>query len=113
MGTVYETIDQYALFCRRNFGYGNECRFWVGVSGKSADDFVPEQLWVVQGEEELGLSLKGEFDVATRLGTMSDLASQFLVVFGDELDATLPMRVIYISSIGPVSAAYRLDSYYR
>ena len=84
--------------------------FWVGVTGRSADTFVPEQLWVVQGGRELGLCLKGEYDAETRLGTLSQFDGQYLVVYGAALDATLPMRVIYLSSIGPVSSEYRVDA---
>lgn len=87
--------------------------FWVGVTGGSADTFAPEQLWIVQDERELGLSLKGEYDVETRLSTLREFDGQYLVVYGAELDAILPMRVIYLSSIGPVSAEYRVDAYYR
>lgn len=87
--------------------------FWVGVSGRSADTFVPEQLWVVQGDREMGLSLKGEYDAETRLSTLGDIEAQYLVVYGAELDATQPMRVIYVSSIGPLSSEYRVDAYYR
>ena len=87
--------------------------FWVGVSGRSADEFEPEQLWVVQGDTEMGLSLKGEYDAVTRLSTMSELAAQYLVVYGHEIDPAQPMRLIYISSIGPVSTPYRLSAAYR
>ena len=87
--------------------------FWVGVSGRSADEFAPEQLWVVQGDQELGLSLKGEFDTATRLSGMGEFAAQYLVVYGAEIDPSQPMRLIYISRIGPVSEPYRLDAGYR
>ena len=84
--------------------------FWVGVTGRSADTFVPEQLWVVQGGRELGLCLKGEYDSETRLGTLSQFDGQYLVVYGAALDATLPMRVIYLSSVGPVFSEYRVDA---
>lgn len=87
--------------------------FWVGISGRSTGDFVPEQLWVVQGDRELGLSLKGEYDVETRLSSLQDFEQQYLVVYGEALDPTEPMRLIYISSIGPVSTEYRLPSRYR
>ncbi|TDI25740.1 MAG: hypothetical protein E2P06_04115 [Acidobacteria bacterium] len=87
--------------------------FWVGVSGRSADQFSPEQLWVVQGEKELGLSLKAEFDTETRLGRMIEFAAEYIVFYNDEIDRSLPMRLIYISSIGPVSEVYRLDAAYR
>ena len=87
--------------------------FWVGVSGRSAETFVPEQLWVVQGDRELGLSLKGDYEVDTRLSALGELAFQYLVVYGDNLDPTLPMRLIYVSRIGPVSTEYRVDAYYR
>ena len=84
--------------------------FWVGVTGRSAGTFVPEQLWVVQGGRELGLSLKGEYDAETRLGTLSQFDGQYLVVYRAALDATLPMRVICLSSVGPVSSEYRVDA---
>lgn len=87
--------------------------FWIGVTGRSADTFAPEQLWIVQDERELGLSLKGEYDVETRLSTLREFDGQHLVVYGAELDATVPMRVIYLSSIGPVSSEYHVDAYYR
>jgi len=84
--------------------------FWVGVTGRSADTFVPEQRWVVQGGRELGLCLKGEYDAETRLGTLSQFDGQYLVVYRAALDATLPMRVICLSSVGPVSSEYRVDA---
>jgi hypothetical protein len=87
--------------------------FRVGVSGRSADQFSPEQLWVVQGEKELGLSLKAEFDTETRLGRMIEFAAEYIVFYNEEIDRSLPMRLIYISSIGPVSEVYRLDAAYR
>ena len=87
--------------------------FWVGITGDSADEFSPQQLWVVQDDRELGLSLKGEYDAPTRVSTLEDLDGQFLVVYADELDATRPMRLIYISSIGPVSSEYHVPQAYR
>ena len=84
--------------------------FWVGVSGTSADDFVPERLWLVQGDKEPGLALKGEVDTTTtetRLGTASEFSLQFLVFFEEQLDTTTPFRIIYMSDIGPISDEYR------
>lgn len=59
------------------------------------------------------MSLKGDYEVDTRLSALGELAFQYLVVYGDNLDPTLPMRLIYVSRIGPVSAEYRVDAYYR
>ncbi len=44
---------------------------------------------------------------------MGEFAAQYLVVYGDEIDPSQPMRLIYISRIGPVSEPYRLDAAYR
>ncbi len=42
LGQVYETVDQYALFCRWNFGKNYECRFWGGVTGNDDGIFGGE-----------------------------------------------------------------------
>jgi hypothetical protein len=87
--------------------------FWIGVSGRSAEEFAPEQMWLIQGENELGLSLKAAFDAETRIGKMHDLDAQHLVFYEHEIEPAQPMRLIYISSIGPVSESYQVAPAYR
>ncbi|MCA9230900.1 MAG: hypothetical protein KDA57_09625 [Planctomycetales bacterium] len=53
-GITYETVDQYALFYRWNFGKNYECRFWGGVTGNDEGLFGGEfyaplsDRWTVQ-----------------------------------------------------------------
>jgi len=82
--------------------------FWVGVSGRSSAEFVPEKLFVVQGDAEMALALKGALDLDTRLGPQAELDTELLVFYEAELDRNRPIRLIYLSEIGPVSAAYLL-----
>ena len=44
---------------------------------------------------------------------MIEFAAEYIVFYNEEIDRSLPMRLIYISSIGPVSEVYRLDAAYR
>ena len=54
MNVVYETVDQYAIFYRWNFGNNYECRIWAGASGEDegilgAEIFAPlSDRWTVQ-----------------------------------------------------------------
>lgn len=54
LGIPYQTVDQYALFYRWNFGKNYECRLWGGVSGDDEGIFGGEfyaplsDRWLVQ-----------------------------------------------------------------
>ena len=61
---------------------------------------------MVQDDRELTLAFKAGLDTPTRLGSLADLAIEGLVFYEDEIDRTRPIRLIYMSEIGPVSAAY-------
>ena len=80
----------------------------MGVSGRSSAEFEPERLFVVQGDAEMALSLKAALDLDTRLGPQAELDTELLVFYEAALDRNRPIRLIYLSEIGPVSAAYLL-----
>ena len=87
--------------------------FWVGVSGRSADRFTPEKLWLVQSGKEIPLGLKGEVDSPTAMSTVGRFESEHLLLFLDEIDPAVPMRFIYVSAVKPVDVEYRLPEAYR